>query len=110
MRNKKPLISLFSGAMGLDLGLEAAGLRVVVAVEKNSTAAATLKLNRPKLPLIEDPIQDVSAAKILRKAHLKRREAFALSGGPCCQTFSTAGKRQSLGDEHRGTLFRDFKR
>src|SRR5437868_227609 len=107
----KKIISLFSGALGLDLGLEDAGLKIAVAVEKNLTAVKTIKLNRKaKLPVIDAPIEDVSAADILREAGLKKREAFVLTGGPCCQTFSTAGKRASLGDPDRGLLFRDFKR
>src|SRR5437868_1620527 len=107
----KKIISLFSGALGLDLGLEDAGLKIAVAVEKNLTAVETIKLNRKaKLPVIDDPIEDVSAADILKKAGLKKREAFVLTGGPCCQTFSTAGKRKSLSDASRGLLFRDFKR
>jgi DNA (cytosine-5)-methyltransferase 1 len=110
MKKKRRVISLFSGAMGLDLGLEAAGLEIAVAVEKNSTAVATIELNRPKLAILNEPIQDVTAADILRKGNLEKREAFVLTGGPCCQTFSTAGRRQSLGDGDRGTLFRDFKR
>ena len=105
----KKIISLFSGALGLDLGLERAGLKIAVAVEKNPTAVKTLKLNR-KLPVIDDAIEDVTAANILKKAGLEKRKAFVLTGGPCCQTFSTAGKRKSLGDASRGLLFRDFKR
>lgn len=107
----KKIISLFSGALGLDLGLEDAGLQIAVAVEKSRTAVETIKLNREaNLPVIDDPIEDVSAIDILKKAGLKKREAFVLTGGPCCQTFSTAGKRKSLSDVSRGLLFRDFKR
>ena len=68
----KKIISLFSGALGLDLGLEDAGLKIAVAVEKNRTAVETIKLNRKaKLPVFDDPIEDVSAADILKKAGLK---------------------------------------
>ena len=34
---------------------------------------------------------------------------FLVCGGPPCQSFSTAGRRQSIGDP-RGSLFRDFVR
>jgi len=98
--------------MGLDLGLEAAGssLRTAVALELNPKAVETIKLNRPKLPVINRPIQKVKTAEILRQAGLKKGEAFLVTGGPCCQSFSTAGKRESLGDKNRGGLFRHFKR
>src|SRR5207249_1739730 len=92
-------------------GLEDAGLKIAVAVEKNKTAVETIKLNRKtKLPVIANAIEGVSAADILKKAGLKKRGPFVLTGGPCCQTFSTAGKRRSLSDAYRGLLFRDFKR
>lgn len=90
--------------MGLDLGLEKAGLEVVVAVECNPYAVATIKANRPDLPLIDRRIETVTTAEILKAAGLKRGEAFAVSAGPSCQVFSTAGKRGSLADV-RGTMF-----
>src|SRR5947209_1983488 len=73
----KQIISLFSGALGLDLGLEKAGLKIAVAVEKNGTAVETIKLNRDsELPVIDHRIEDVSATQILRKARLRKKEAF----------------------------------
>jgi DNA (cytosine-5)-methyltransferase 1 len=95
--------------MGLDLGLEAAGLQVRVAVEANSVAAATIRRNRPTLPLFERPIEDISTEQILEAAGLEVGEALVVSAGPSCQTFSTAGRRQSVG-EPRGMLFRHFLR
>ena len=109
MSQKIPVISLFSGAMGLDLGLEQAGFEVVVAVECDAQAVMTIKKNRPNLAVIEKRIEDVTTAEILEKAGLKPGGAFVVSGGPSCQSFSTAGARRSLGDP-RGGLFRHFVR
>jgi len=95
--------------MGLDLGLEAAGLEVVVALESGRFPAATIKQNRPSLPLINRPIETVTTQEILTAAKLKRGEAFAVVGGPSCQVFSTAGQRRSLTDP-RSTMFKHFVR
>jgi len=110
MATEKPIISLFSGAMGLDLGLESSkgGIKTVVALEINPTAVKTIRLNKPSLPVLNRSIEDVSSEEILKAGGLKPGEAFAVIGGPCCQSFSTAGKRESLGDAKRGGLFRHF--
>src|SRR5437660_4107443 len=111
MKVDRPTISLFSGAMGLDLGLEAAGFRTAVALEKSKMAVETIRLNRGQdFPVIERGIENVETEEILRVGGLRAGEAFVLTGGPCCQSFSTVGKRQSLSDGKRGTLFRHFKR
>ncbi|MDB5580658.1 MAG: DNA-cytosine methyltransferase [Bradyrhizobium sp.] len=103
------VVSLFSGAMGLDQGLELAGLSVAVAVECNKSAVETIRLNRPELPLLPKKIEDVPTAEILEKAGLEVGGSFVVSGGPSCQAFSTAGQRASLEDP-RGGLFREFVR
>lgn len=95
--------------MGLDLGLEAAGLRIAVALECNRFPLATIRKNRPNLPLINQPIEDVTTKEILDAAGLKPGEAFAVVGGPSCQVFSTAGNRRSLADP-RSTMFKHFVR
>ena len=108
---KLPVISLFSGALGLDLGIEKAGFEVRVAVECDKDAANTIRANRPKLPLINKRIEDVSTEEILQLAGLKPGEACLVVGGPSCQAFSTAGSRNSFSDTNkRGTLFRHFLR
>ena len=102
-----PIVSLFSGALGLDLGLERAGFHVRVAVEPNKYAAETIRRNRPDIHVIEEKIEDVKTEEILEKAGLEPGEPALVSGGPSCQTFSTAGRRGSLGDP-RGVMFREF--
>lgn len=106
---KIPAISLFSGAMGLDLGLEKAGFEVVLAVECDAQAVRTIKANRPKLPVIDRRIETVEAAEILKLSGLKAGGSFVVCGGPSCQSFSTAGQRRSLSDP-RGNLFSHFVR
>lgn len=106
-----PAISLFSGALGLDLGMESAGFQVRVAVEFNKFAAETIRRNRPDITVIQKPIEEVSTEEILKAAGLQVGEAVLVTGGPSCQAFSTAGKRSSMSDERgRGTLFQHFLR
>src|SRR6267154_4712729 len=92
-KHRLPVISLFSGAMGLDLGLERAGFHIAVAVDCNPVAVATMRTNRPGLPIIDKPIEDVSTNEILKASGLKRGEPMLLAGGPSCQVFSIAGGR-----------------
>ncbi|NJK39015.1 MAG: DNA cytosine methyltransferase [Oscillatoriales cyanobacterium RM2_1_1] len=93
--------------MGLDLGLEQAGIAVLLASEIDKFARLTIQHNRPNCPLIGD-LRDYSALDILAIAGLKTDEDLDLIvGGPPCQAFSTAGKRKGFNDE-RGNVFLKF--
>lgn len=102
-----PTISTFSGAMGLDNGLEKAGFSIRLAVEMEKAMCDTIRLNKPTLPLISDDIRNYTGDELLQRAGLKKGELFLLCGGPPCQAFSTAGKRRGLADE-RGNVFLKF--
>ena len=103
------VISLFSGAMGLDLGLEQAGLETAVCVEIDPVFCATIRQNRPDTPVLEADISHLDVDEVLGAAGLSSGEAFAVVGGPPCQSFSTGGLRQSIRDK-RGSLFAEFFR
>jgi DNA (cytosine-5)-methyltransferase 1 len=101
-------VSLFSGAMGLDLGLEMAGFHPRVCVENDPEAVKTIRLNRPTLPILGD-ITRISGADIQQAAGLKDIDIDLVAGGPPCQAFSVFGKRQGLEDS-RGQLLWEFVR
>lgn len=109
MSPKKPhealrLLSFFSGALGLDLGLEAEGFQTLLASEIDPMTVETIRANRPKVPVIGD-IQDFDAAAIRAAAGLSAKDEIdVMAGGPPCQAFSTAGRRQGFKDV-RGNVF-----
>ena len=106
--NKKPIVlSFFSGAMGLDIGLEQAGFETLLACEVDRASRKTILRNKPKIALIND-IQDCSAGEIRAAAGLNNNDEIDLIvGGPPCQSFSTAGKRQGFEDD-RGNVLLTF--
>jgi DNA (cytosine-5)-methyltransferase 1 len=92
--NELIAVSLFSGAGGLDLGVEAAGFRVAAAVERDEDAALTMEKNFHGLasPVIRRDIREVETREILRAGGLKGRERpDLLVGGPPCVAFSKTG-------------------
>ena len=106
---KLKVISLFSGAGGLDLGFKNAGFTIVTAVEADPSCCNTLRKNDPKLKVIERGIEDVTSDEIMRTGGLQPLEAALVIGGPPCQPFSLAGKREGLSDP-RGKLLMEFVR
>jgi len=105
--DNKDVISLFSGAMGLDIGLGLTGLNVKLGQDADSSCVDTMKINGHDV--IAGDIRAVEPEKLLEASRLRRAEPFLICGGPPCQSFSTAGKRLGISDP-RGSLFMDFIR
>ncbi|MFA9459778.1 DNA cytosine methyltransferase [Thiohalorhabdus sp. Cl-TMA] len=83
-------VSLYSGAGGLDLGMEAAGFQVGSAVESDADCVETLRANRD-WPVFPEYIQEVPSESLLEAAGLAPEEPDLLFGGPPCQPFSKCG-------------------
>src|ERR1700748_1198302 len=91
LRTIPTLISLFTGAGGLDLGLEAAGFQHKLCVELDKDCRSTLLHNRPKWKLATPgDILALSPKELMHQAGIRRKELTLLAGGPPCQPFSKA--------------------
>lgn len=116
-RRKPTFVDVFAGCGGLSLGLLGAGMKGVFAIEKDESAFATLKANLlqakgqhnfswpkwlPKTPMsVEQLVQDFSC-----ELRALAGKVDVLVGGPPCQGFSSAGRRQH--DDPRNQMFKHY--
>lgn len=110
-RSQTPtVVSLFTGAGGLDLGLEAAGFKHLICVEVDEDARKTLRRNRPQWRQAEPgDIHALAPEMLLEQAGVRQRQVDLLAGGPPCQPFSKSGywlrgDSQRLRDPRSSTL------
>jgi DNA (cytosine-5)-methyltransferase 1 len=108
-KEERNLLSLFSGAMGLDLGLEQAGLKTKACVEIDKDAVSTIKRNRPNLPVLNKSVQEVTGEELRLMSGLNSLSIDLLAGGPPCQSFSVFGRRKGIQDL-RGQMIFEFVR
>lgn len=95
------LISLFSGAGGLDLGFKKAGFEVLIANEYDKSIWKTYEKNH-KNPLIRGDIRQIESSVF-------PDDCDGIIGGPPCQSWSEAGALRGI-DDARGQLFYEFIR
>jgi site-specific DNA-cytosine methylase len=97
-----PSISLFTGAGGMDIGLEQAGFMTRVQHEWSQSACQTLIGNRPiffpHAALIQGDIRNTPTSMLLREGNLRVGETYLLSGGPPCQGFTIANSKAGRGE------------
>jgi len=99
-------VDLFSGAGGVTQGLVQAGFQPVASVEINPIASATHTKNFPNCHHFCGDIEEFNPIKWLNQ--IGSPEVHLVVGGPPCQGFSVAGKRNP--NDPRNRLFREFVR
>lgn len=98
-------IDLFSGAGGLSLGAEMAGISVEIAVEKDLYAAKTYQINHPQTLVINEDIRKIKKIPIIQSS-----KKIILFGGPPCQGFSTSNQKTRNRNNPQNWLFQEFVR
>jgi DNA (cytosine-5)-methyltransferase 1 len=88
--SKPRVVSLYSGAGGLDYGFEAAGFDTVFANDVDRDSCETLRLNR-NWSVVEGSIFDITTKQILDVANASVGDVDLVIGGPPCQPFSKSG-------------------
>lgn len=111
------VLSLFSGGMGLDIGLEKTGrFKLLACVEKIPAFCETIRRNRDggrigsrDLRVYEADVSELDPFEILADLKVARGSLDLIAGGPPCQAFSVFGKRRGLADR-RGKLILEYVR
>ncbi|MBR0038977.1 MAG: DNA cytosine methyltransferase [Lachnospiraceae bacterium] len=96
------IISLFSGAGGLDLGFQNVGYDIVLANEYDKDICKTYRKNHINTELIEGDIRNINEKDFPSNVD-------GIIGGPPCQSWSEAGAQKGI-DDDRGKLFYDYIR
>lgn len=101
--NEDSVLSLFSGAGGMSLGFAQAGLKPVFAADIDPDACRTYQ-NNLHTEAFEADISDRDSS--FRRAIQAYKNVFALIGGPPCQGFSSAGRKD--GKDQRNALIFEY--
>lgn len=100
------VVSLFSGAGGMDLGFIQAGFEIYLANDYDTNAVETYRYNIGN-HIIKDDIKNLFLEKNLEKY----QDIDVIIGGPPCQGFSIAGNiGRTFKDDERNRLYKEFIR
>jgi DNA (cytosine-5)-methyltransferase 1 len=100
------VIDIFCGASGLSTGFSNVGFNVLLGIDFFESALKTFKRNHPTSKILNEDIRKISGEDI--RDLIGNKKIHIVVGGPPCQGFSMAGKRQP--NDPRNSLFREYVR
>ncbi|MXZ90334.1 MAG: DNA cytosine methyltransferase [Chloroflexi bacterium] len=102
-----PVLSLFSGAGGLDLGFQTAGFLPMLAIDINPAAVETYQINNPGTTTVAMDLSTTPPLDIvdLWEQHCGDITPTGIIGGPPCQGYSPSNVHQTDDDPRRRLLF-----
>ena len=106
-----PIVSLFCGPGGMDLGFRREGFTTIFAIDDNQAAVDTYNWNDSRNVALQTDIRvlsDRQIVNIVRKA-AAGDSPRGIIGGPPCQSFSLGNVRQKKHDP-RSTLGQEYAR
>ncbi len=98
------VLDLFSGCGGLSLGFEMANYEVALGIDNWADALKTFEANHKNAQILLGDLQTLTAKYVAEKYNIKAVDVIV--GGPPCQGFSIAGKREINDD--RNKLYKNF--
>lgn len=106
------VVSIFSGAGGIDIGFQKAGFNIVYATDNWDRACETLKHNHSSTIVECQDCREIDYQKILN--NIPNNRVDVLVGGPPCPAYSKSrfylkDKKRALEDENSFTLYSYFK-
>lgn len=101
------VVDLFSGAGGLSVGFEEAGLNVVCGVDVDSSSLETWRANHDG-EVVEADISTRSPQELVDNLEISRDEIDVVIGGPPCKDFTKANQKVDLGRNNLVVLFAEY--
>ncbi|MCY3884819.1 MAG: DNA cytosine methyltransferase [Gammaproteobacteria bacterium] len=83
---KLPAVSLFSGAGGLDLGVNKAGFKTLCSVELDPHCAATLQQNARAKTIWQVDVRVLDTSRVASILNIRRKDLVLLHGDPPWET------------------------
>lgn len=105
-REKFKIIDLFSGCGGLSYGFEQAGFDITLGIDNWEESLKTFAINHPSSKVFLANLGNSSVESICKESNINKGSIDIVVGGPPCQGFSIAGKRDH--NDPRNSLYKAF--